>query len=47
MNNKQEHKQKTHNKITDLILAISLIILNINVLHTPMKKQRLSATEKD
>ena len=47
MNNKQEHKQKTNSKITDLILAISLIILNINVLHTPMKQQRLSTTGKD
>ena len=38
MNNKQEHKQKTHNKIIDLILATALIILNINVLQHPNEK---------
>ena len=47
MNRKQENKQKTNSKMTDLILAISLATLNVNILHTPMKRQRLSATEID
>lgn len=31
----------------DLILAVSIITLNVNGLNTPIKRQRLSATEAD
>lgn len=36
-------KQKTNSKMTHLNLTIKIIELNVNVLNTPTKRQRLSA----
>lgn len=40
MNNKRE-KKKTNSKVAGIISTIAIITLSVNILNTPIKRQRL------
>ena len=43
----KQSKQKTYNKMADLSPSISIILLHVNNLNTPIMRQRLAESIKE